>query len=270
MGRSRREDHRPGRIGATPYAVRREARAITSRAVREGRVRPGRAWSRQSGINGRSWSRWSRSRSWSPGSCEPETLKPFRPIDHRQLRGRSRARFSRLRPRPQVDEPVDAAHQHRAADHVAERDRQEIAREKPPQVSTWASRPRAATKPGSSAGQEQRERHEIHVGDGVLEAGGHERGDRRHDRQHPVGGAAGAVGEPDGQAYEHVAQDAEQHRLDEPQLQLRRSRSRARWRRRRRRPPRAVARPTPGARCRRRRRSCPRRRGSSYGAAPTC
>jgi hypothetical protein len=42
MGRSRREDHRPGRIGCHSHTLRVANRAITEPwGVREGRVRPG-------------------------------------------------------------------------------------------------------------------------------------------------------------------------------------------------------------------------------------
>jgi hypothetical protein len=47
----------------------------------------------------------------------------------------------------------------------------------------------------------------------VLEAGGDKGGDRQEDGGDLVDGAAGAVGQPDGQADQGVAQDPQRHRL---------------------------------------------------------
>jgi hypothetical protein len=54
----------------------------------------------------------------------------------------------------------------------------------------------------------------------VLEAGGHERADRRHDREDPIGGRSRAVGEPDREAHQCVAEHAENDGLDEAGLEL--------------------------------------------------
>ena len=68
---------------------------------------------------------------------------------------------------------------------------------------------------------EQPHRDEEHVRDAVLEAGRDERRDRRDDREDLVGRRPRAVAEPDGEADESVAEDAERDRLDEAEIRLR-------------------------------------------------
>ena len=74
---------------------------------------------------------------------------------------------------------------------------------------------------GVERGDQQSQRDEVHVGDGMLEPRGHEGADRRHDGQDAIGRRAGRQGQPDGQADQRVAQHAERDRLREAELDLR-------------------------------------------------
>ena len=59
--------------------------------------------------------------------------------------------------------------------------------------------------------------HKVHIGNTVFETGRHKSGDRENDGHDFIGGAAGAVGQPDRQANQAIAQDAQCHRLREAQ-----------------------------------------------------
>ena len=60
--------------------------------------------------------------------------------------------------------------------------------------------------------------HKVHVGDGVFETGRHESGDRKDDGQDFVRHTAGRIRQPDCQADQGIAQDAQYQRLYEPQV----------------------------------------------------
>ncbi len=125
---------------------------------------------------------------------------------------------------PQVDEPVHGADHDRAADDVADRDREQVVGEevRPGQAREVGLRVEARDE-GVVRLDQERDRDEVHVRDRVLEAGRDERGDRRNDREDLVGRRVRAVGEPDGEADQGVAQHRERDRLDEPEARLRRS-----------------------------------------------
>ena len=60
--------------------------------------------------------------------------------------------------------------------------------------------------------------HEVHIGDGMLETGGHKSGDREDDRQNLVSHTVGRVSQPDCQADQTVAKNAQRKRLNEAQV----------------------------------------------------
>ena len=66
----------------------------------------------------------------------------------------------------------------------------------------------------------QASRDELHVGNAVLETGGHEAGDGRDDCQDLVSCGAGGIAHPDGHADQGVTHNAQCHGLNEGQANL--------------------------------------------------
>ena len=67
---------------------------------------------------------------------------------------------------------------------------------------------------------QQCHRDEVHIGNAVLEPCCYEAGNGRDDGQDLIGGGSTAVGKPDCQADQHVAEDSEHDRLEETQAGL--------------------------------------------------
>ena len=90
-------------------------------------------------------------------------------------------------PRLRIHEPVDATHQQRATDDVADRHRHEevTVGGRLPRSARRHLKPCAATNRGSRSARSSPNGTEVHVGHGCS-ARRHERGDRRDDREHPV------------------------------------------------------------------------------------
>ena len=75
---------------------------------------------------------------------------------------------------------------------------------------------------------EQSERHEVHVVNGVLEPRGHEGTHGRDDGEDPIRCRPCAIAEPHGEADQPIAQDAQHERLPEAELELGMSRGHGR------------------------------------------
>ena len=164
--------------------------------------------------------------------------------------------------RAEVHEPVDDPDEDGSTDDVAERRRREVPEEPPDRE---ARRVRRGCQTGIAL-QREPHRDEVHVGHGVLEPVGDERGDRRHDSDHLVRQRASAGREPDGETNQSIREDPPGRR---PSRKARRS-FRRRSTTRSIQPPcrRASTSPptSPSRRSTARRRSCQRRRSATCGA----
>ncbi len=130
---------------------------------------------------------------------------------------------SRPGPAPEIDEPVDGTHEQRPADHVADGDGEQVAKDEPTPAQGVDTEPEVVARheAGIEHGGEQAQRDEVHVRYRVLEPGGDEGADRKNDGQDSVGDRPRAVAEPHSETDEGIAEDPERHGLPEAQLEHR-------------------------------------------------
>ena len=124
--------------------------------------------------------------------------------------GRRTARLDR----PAMQDPVEDADHHAAADDIAQGHRNEVVHQeiRPGEVGEFSGR--------EIGPDEDAHRDHEHVRDRVLESRGDEQRDGQHQREDLVGAGAPRVRHPHTEADEQVAPDAEGERLDEGVLQL--------------------------------------------------
>ena len=109
-------------------------------------------------------------------------------------------------PGAEIDQPVHQCDHHAAADHVAERNEEEVVRN--------------GSKRHAFGAEQPAKRQEVHVGYRMLEAKSHEGGDREQDGQDFSGHVARRHGQPDGKADKHIAQQAANDRLEPAERRL--------------------------------------------------
>ena len=101
-----------------------------------------------------------------------------------------------------VDDPINQAHHAGPAEDIAQGDWEEIVGKPHP---TWAGHINSAWHEGI---QENTQRDEIHVCNGMFEARRNESRNREHDREYLISHAAACHGKPHSQTNQDVAENA--------------------------------------------------------------
>lgn len=122
----------------------------------------------------------------------------------------------------QIDKSVDQAHQHRTAENIPQRHREQIVKQEIFDSDVWKISNRladACPERGRRAPfDQQAHRNEIHIRDAMLESSGNKCCDGRNDRQDAIGGGARAERQPNCEAHKVVAQNSQHQRLPETQI----------------------------------------------------